>query len=134
MSSLNFTTERSTMKVNTIYLTENGNFSKAISAWAESKGFSVEQIDPKTTELYDLIQGVALFHENHNFSKEDVELHEEIIKDNIPGYKIDLNGTLVATVSNFTMWLERNKPNKLLILGNTDLAKNKNLERFLEKL
>lgn len=122
------------MKIKTIYLTESKGFGQVVTAWAEEKGFDVKVLDSKTNVLDDLTEGVTLFHENHNFSRETVEMHEAIVKENIPGYKVDLNGTLMATVNNFSMWLDRNRPQKLLILGEPELAKNKNLERFLEKL
>lgn len=122
------------MKVKTVYLIESNHFSKSIEEWANSSSLSVETIDSKTQDIDDLIDGVVVFHENHNISKEIEELQALLDDGNRPGHRIDINGTLAATKSNFEMWLERNKPSKLLFLGKDDLPKNENLQRFLENL
>lgn len=122
------------MKINTIYLINNDKFSKAISTWAEGKSVESISTDKKGDALAEIIEGVVVFHENHNFSKEDEEVQELIESHNKPAHRIDINGTLAATASNFTMWLERNKPKSLLVLGNKEVSKNKNLKRFLNKL
>lgn len=122
------------MKVKTIYLIESNHFSKSIQEWASSSSLDVEIIDEKTQDIDDLIDGVVVFHENHNVSKEIEELQSLLDGANRPGHRIDINGTLAATKSNFEMWLERNKPSKLLFLGQEDLPKNENLQRFLENL
>jgi hypothetical protein len=122
------------IKVKTVYLIESNLFSKSIEEWAHSSSLSVETLDAKTQDIDDLIDGVVVFHENHNISKEIEELQSLLDNANRPGHRIDINGTLAATKSNFEMWLERNKPSKLLFLGKDDLPKNENLQRFLENL
>jgi len=84
--------------------------------------------------LYDVIDGAILFHINHNLSKELNELHKEIDMNNRPIHKIDVNGTLAATVSNFTMWIERNKPERILVLGGDEVENSNNLHRFLTSI
>ncbi|HLW30496.1 MAG TPA: hypothetical protein VKX29_06535 [Brumimicrobium sp.] len=119
------------MKIETIYVIENNKFGKAIGEWAEDKRIHVVLTEQKNNELSSLIDGVVLFHENHNFSKDDDETQEVLGKDNKAVHKVDLNGTLAATNSNFNMWLDRNRPRTLLILGNDKVAKNANLANFL---
>lgn len=121
-------------KVKTIYLIESNLFSKSIEEWAINSLLSVETLDTKTQDIDEFIDGVVVFHENYNISKEIEDLQLILDSANRPGHRIDINGTLAATKSNFEMWLERNKPSKLLFLGKDDLPKNENLQRFLENL
>ncbi|MDX1651275.1 MAG: hypothetical protein R3277_02210 [Brumimicrobium sp.] len=122
------------MKIETVYIINSNEFGNAILEWAEGKQIEAVRVDPKHTDLAELIKGVVIFHENHNFSKEIEEMQEYLEDNNRPAHRIDINGTLAATKSNFTMWLERNKPSKLLILGNSNIVGNPNLKRFLDSL
>jgi hypothetical protein len=122
------------IKVKTVCLIESNLFSKSIEVWAHNSSLSLETLDSKTQDIDEFIDGVVVFHENHNISKEIEDLQLILDSANRPGHRIDINGTLAATKSNFEMWLERNKPSKLLFLGKNDLPKNKNLQRFLENL
>ncbi|HLV41619.1 MAG TPA: hypothetical protein VKY37_05030 [Brumimicrobium sp.] len=120
------------MKIETIYVIENNKFGKAIGEWAEDKRIQVVPTAQKNNELSELVDGVVLFHENHNFTKEDDETQEQLSNDNKAVHKVDINGTLAATNSNFNMWLDRNRPNSLLILGDDAVVKNPNFSNFLE--
>lgn len=122
------------MKIEKFYFLENNEFSKAIQYWAEKKQIETLVIDSKKGDLSEIVDAVALFHENHNFSKDAEETHSFIVNNNRPGHKVDINGTLAATASNFAMWLERNSPKNLLIIGSDGLSKNENLSRFLSSL
>jgi hypothetical protein len=75
----------------------------------------------------------VLLHENHNLFKELEDIAIQLDKSNVPSYKIDINGTLAATRSNFEMWVERNRPKNILFIGRDELAKNDNLGRFFSK-
>jgi hypothetical protein len=121
-------------KVTTIFLSDLNPFAKSIEEWASNKALTIERIESKSQDIDELVDGVVVFHENHNISKEIEELQGLLDNSNRPGHRIDINGTLAATKSNFEMWLERNKPSKLLFLGSDELSKNENLERFLSNL
>lgn len=122
------------MTIKTVYVIEDNKFGKSITEWTEDKRIEAVPVDQKNNDLSEKVDAVVVFHENHNFSKEDEETHSYLTENNKPGYKIDINGTLAATNSNFTMWLERNRPESLLILGQADVAKNPNFKRFLESI
>ena len=122
------------MKIEKIYLLEDNEFNSLLNSWAEEAGVSIAIADNKSNDFSEVVDAIAIFHENHNFSKELEELNDDLIKNHCPSHKIDVNGTLAATLSNFTMWLERNKPKSLLMVGGTGVAKNENLVRFLSKL
>ena len=121
-------------RVTTIYLYDLNPFSKSIEAWAINKTLTIERIEGKSPDIDDFVDGVVVFHENHNVSREIEELQAFLDNSNRPGHRIDINGTLAATKSNFEMWLERNKPTKLLFVGSDELPKNDNLLRFLSNL
>jgi len=122
------------MKIKTVYLINNNSFGNTITEWSEGKLIDVVSVDQKSSDLVDIVDGAVVFHENHNFTKEDEDIQEFLENNNRPSHRVDINGTLAATKSNFTMWLERNKPSNLLILGSLDIAKNPNLKRFLDSL
>ena len=122
------------MKIKTVYLISNNSFGNTITEWSEDKRIDVVSVEQKNNDLADIVDAAVVFHENHNFTKEDEDIQGFLESNNRPSHRIDINGTLAATKSNFTMWLERNKPSNLLILGSPDIAKNPNLKRFLDSL
>jgi hypothetical protein len=121
------------MKIERFYILNKGKFADTIKKWADGRQIDVVEFSGGS-ELFESIQGGLLFHINHNLSKELIDLHKGIEENNLPVHKIDVNGTLAATVSNFTMWLERNKPENILVLGGEEVAKSENLRRFLNAL
>src|SRR5690554_4301826 len=120
------------MNLETIYVVSDNKFGKYIAEWAGSKKVEVITTQQKNSNLFDLVDGVVIFHENHNFRKEDLETQDVLNENNRAVHKVDLNGTLSATNSNFIMWLERNKPKSLLFLADDAVIKNNNLSAFLE--
>jgi len=72
--------------------------------------------------------------ENQSISKENWNLKALFDKNQKPSYRIDINGTLNSAIANIELWLESNKSKDLLIVGKDEIVKNKNLDRFLEKL
>lgn len=122
------------MKIKTVYLIDNNSLGKCITEWSEGKNINAVNLDQKNENLVDLVDAAVVFHENHNFTKEDEEIQNLLENNHRPSHRVDINGTLAATKSNFTMWLERNNPSNLLILGNSEVAKNPNLKRFLNSL
>lgn len=119
------------MNLETIYVIADSKFGKNIAEWADSKEIGVTSTPQKNNELSEIVDGVVVFHENHNFTKEDNETQDILSENNKPIHRVDLNGTLSATNSNFMMWLDRNKPNSLLFLGDDEVIKNENLSVFL---
>lgn len=122
------------MNIKEIYSSEGSTFGETIAVWAESIGIEHFKIDLKQEEKIDEIQGLILFHETHDI----VRAHQEVIsifeQKQRAISKIDVNGTLMVAVSNFSLWMERNKCKSILVVGSDELLKNPNLERFLEKL
>jgi hypothetical protein len=123
------------MKTEKLIIVDENGFSKVIQEWTEETqvNFDVEVVDPKA-DFLDLCDGLVLFHENHNFSKETLDIKDFFDTNNRPTHKVDLNGTLAATVGNLKMWVERNKTKRLAILGSSELSKNDKLTRFLNKM
>lgn len=122
------------MKIKTVYLIDNNSLGITIAEWSEGKRINAVNLDQKNDNLADVVDAAVVFHENHNFTKEDEDIQSLLENNHRPSHRVDINGTLAATKSNFTMWLERNKPSNLLILGNPEVAKNPNLKRFLDSL
>lgn len=121
------------MRVTQLYFEDNA-FGKTISAWAESIGIETIKLDPKNDGQIEEVDGLLLFHENHDIDKVRHELLSIFEHKQRGISKIDINGTLSVAVSNFSLWLERNKCKSLLATGSEELIQNPNLERFLEQL
>ncbi|MCC5923200.1 MAG: hypothetical protein JJT77_05410 [Crocinitomicaceae bacterium] len=124
------------MSFEKIILIGKSAFNSRMEQWASYVKNEVEYVNSKDKDpnLFDLADAVIIFHENHNISKDDEEIFADFVSQNKTGHKIDINGTFSATKSNFIMWLERNKPKTLLILGEESVAKNQRFEKFLNDL
>jgi hypothetical protein len=121
------------MTVEFIYVLNTGELFTYLQTWANNFDIIIEKADAKE-DLSDVIDGVVLIHENHNVQKDMEELVASLDKNNCPGHRVDINGTLAATKSNFEMWVERNKTKRLLFVGKDDLVKSENFDRFFNSL
>jgi hypothetical protein len=119
------------MKVEKFYLQTHTKFGKVLAEWTESQ--SVENVEFHERNLDDIsmIDGLVIFTENQSVEKEANEARSAFDAKQKPIHKIDINGTLVAAVSNFSFWIERNNCKTILMIGSDQLVKNPNLERFL---
>lgn len=121
------------MKVTQLYF-EDTTFGKAMANWADSIGIEAVKLDSKNESNLDAIDGLLLFHENHDIGKSQNEFIT-IFEHRQRGIsKIDINGTLSVAASNFALWMDRNRCASILAVGSDALAKNPNLERFLSEL
>jgi hypothetical protein len=117
-----------------IFALEETSFGKVIHAWADSISVETSPIDLKDEEKLNEIEGLLLFHENQDFDRSQQELMHFFEQKQKAISKIDINGTLSVAVSNFSLWMDRNKCKTLLATGSEDLTRNPNLDRFLEQL
>lgn len=122
------------MQIKYIYITEENQFSNLLREWSERMGVQINPVESSDNKLYEKVQGIVIFHENHDISKEAEEISKDLDKSNIATHKVDINGTVTATVTNLNMWIERNSCENILVLAEKNLGKNENLHRFLEKL
>lgn len=122
------------MQIKNIYITEENHFSTLLREWSERMDVQVIPLESNDNDLYEKVQGIVIFHENHDISKDAEEISKDLDKSNIGTHKVDINGTVTATVTNLKMWIERNSCDNILVLGEKNLGKNENLHRFLEKL
>lgn len=122
------------MIIEKIYLLSTNSFSKCVEEWAAYASVQSQRLSIKKQNIEDLIDGVVVFHENFNKHKNIEELVENLVQLNRPSHRVDINGTMVATKSNFEMWMERNQIRNLLILGDDQLPKNTKFKSFLLNL
>lgn len=122
------------MKLETIYLKANTQFSKAIEAWCSANANEVVQ----TKERYELsienFDSLLIVSENQSISKENWSLKSLFDQNQKSTYRIDINGTLNVSIMNLKLWLHSNKAKNLLVVGKDEIIKNENLDRFLDKL
>jgi len=122
------------MKVDKFYLQTHTNFGKSITEWANELNVEVLTFHERDLEDIGTIDGLVIFTENQTIEKDISEIRAAFDLKQKPIQKIDINGTLVAGVSNFTFWLERNNCKNILCIGSDNLLKNTNLERLLTSL
>jgi hypothetical protein len=121
------------MTLETIYLKDGGRFSEYITEWAEAKGIQTVSFEYRPDGDIEP-QGLLLVNENQDIRRDIGEVYAIFDRKHIPTQKIDINGTLQVAINSFRMWADKNKCKRVLILGDDDLVKNENLERFFSNL
>ena len=121
------------MLIKEIIVRSQDAFEKSIQTWAEGNTILFTVFDGKES-LTDMADAVVLFHENYTISKENDDIKELFSENGKFSHSIDVNGTLMASVSSFVYWLENHKPNSILIIGDKKLIKNKKFATYLERL
>lgn len=121
------------MKVRKVYTKPNTVLTKRIADWvAESK---IEFIEvPFEDEFDENIQGLVVLNQNQDMERELLEVRKMFDDKQKPVQRIDINGTLMVGVSNFSLWLERNGCESILIVGSDSLCENPNLERYFNHM
>ena len=122
------------MRLRNIYLKAGTPFSKSIYNWSVENANNVNELKEKYEVNIDLFDSLLIVSENQSISKENWNLKSLFDKNQKPSYRIDINGTLNSAIANIELWLESNKSKNLLIVGKDEIVKNKNLDRFLDKL
>lgn len=121
------------MILEAIFLKGGGQFSDYVREWADTRGIEVVSYEFKPNQDQEP-HGLLLVNENHDITKEIGEVYSLYDRKHIPTQKIDINGTLQVAMNSFRMWADKNKCERVLILGDNDLVKNENLERFFSNL
>ena len=122
------------MNIDKIFLQTHTKFAKALSDWAQDMNVEVVDFHERNIEEVDQMDGLLIFNENQTIEREASELRDVFDLQQKPIQKIDINGTLVVGISNFTFWLERNNCKKILVVGSDHLLENPNLDRFLSNI
>lgn len=120
-------------QIDKIYLRKDKKFAKKIMPWAEKKSEQLVFISEKSINI-DHIDALLIFNENQEHSKEIFDIKIAFDNKQKSTLKLDINGTLMATVSNLDLWFERVQCKTLLILGSDELVKNENLDRLLNSI
>ena len=121
------------MLLKSIILRKTDEFETAIQNWANSNDIKQEIFDG-SQELYELADAIVLFHEDYNISKENASIKDLFSNNGKFSHSIDVNGTLMASVSSFVFWLENHKPKSVLSIGDDKLITNKKFNTYLERL
>jgi len=121
-------------RIQKIYLKSNSQFSVKIKDWAETKSDEIVFTEGDNQLFLQNLDSLLIFNENQSFSSEIQEIKTYFDKQQKSVHKIDINGTLAAGSSNFSLWLENTNCKQLLILGGDELTANSNLERYLTAL
>lgn len=121
------------MKIEKIYVKPGLNLSKRISQWAFDN--NIECLEAAVEEeLNGDLEGLVILNQNQDIERDDLEIRRLFDLQQKPVQRIDINGTLMVGVSNFSLWLERNGCKNVLMVGSESLIENPNLERYLESM
>lgn len=121
-----------TSTISTIFLPEKTAFTASIQNSLTDRGFQVESFTGSPEQI-ESVDGVVLFHENHNFDKPVAELRDLFEQRQIAMHKVDLSGTMNVALSHLSLFFERTKCKKVIFLGSDNLKDNPKLELFKEK-
>ena len=122
------------MKLDKIFLKDNSRFSNYLTSWVNELNIEILEFSIKNEDSEEGIDGLVIFTENQEVDKEILDIRSIFDKNQKPVHKIDINGTLMAGVSNLELWIERNGCKKVLFLGSDVMLENPNLERYLANL
>ncbi len=121
------------MKLKKIFVKPGTSFSSLISEWATSNQMEVEEL-PLEDGFDGRVDGLVVFNQNSDIEKDLLDIRK-IFDDSLkPVQRIDINGTLMVGVSNFSLWLERNGCTNVLFIGADKLGENPNLVRYLDAM
>ncbi len=121
-------------KITKIYLKSGSKFSEKIKSWAENNASEIVYVGEKSNDFLNQLDSLLIFNENQSFAKEIEEMKSYLDKHQKSVHKVDINGTLVAGISNLNLWIERSKCKNLLVVGGEELVVNPNFERYLHAL
>lgn len=121
------------MLLKEVVLRRQDAFDQTVTGWANDAKVDIKQYDGSIS-LYDSADAVVLFHEDYTISKENEGIVDLFNDNGKFTRQVDINGTLIASVSSFIFWLENHKPNNLLFVGNDNLAKNEKFLKFLSQV
>lgn len=121
------------MKLKKIYTKPGSLFGSLIAEWAAMNQLEVEEL-PLEDGFDEVVDGLVIFNQNSDVEKDLLDIRKVFDDTLKPVQRIDINGTLMVGVSNFSLWLERNGCKNVLFLGADKLKDNDNLSRYLEAM
>lgn len=121
------------MKLKKIFVKTGTAFSSKIVEWSTSHDLEVEEISLED-RFDEQLDGLVIFNQNSDIEKELLDIRKLFDDSLKPVQRIDINGTLMVGVSNFSLWLERNGCTKVLFVGSDKLVENPNLARYLDSM
>lgn len=121
------------MKVERIYVKPGAVLSSRLISWASTNNLESNEIALEDN-FEEQIDGLVILNQNQDVDRDLLEIRKVFDDRQKPVQRIDINGTLMVGVSNFSLWLERNGCRNILMIGSDQLCENPNLERYLEHL
>jgi hypothetical protein len=121
------------MKIEKIFFEDN-LFGKTIQEWTATFNVETNLIESKSNFDIKSIDGLVVFHENHDISKTHLDIMDLFATHQLGINKVDVNGTLSVAASSFELWIDRNKAKTILFIGEDSLVKNPNTPRFLSSI
>lgn len=121
------------MKIKQVFIRPNTEISKRIAEWTELYGVVCTEISLEE-DFEENIDGLVIFNQNQDMDKEMSDIRTLFDNRQKPVLHVDINGTLMVGVSNFSLWLERNGCTNILVIGNDGLLENPNLDRYLSHM
>jgi membrane protease subunit (stomatin/prohibitin family) len=121
------------MLLKEVVLRRQDAFDQTVTSWANNNNLDIKQYDGSVS-LYESADAVVVYHEDYTISKENEGIVDLFNDNGKFTRQVDINGTLIASVSSFIFWLENHKPNNLLFVGDDKLAKNEKFLKFLDQV
>ena len=121
------------MKVEKVFVKPGATLSLKLIDWALANNLESAEL-PLDESFEEKVDGLVIFNQNQDVDREFLDIRKVFDDRQKPVQRIDINGTMMVGVSNFSLWLERNGCKNILVLGADSLCENPNLERYLENM
>lgn len=121
------------MKLKKVFIKSGTLIGSVITEWANANKLEVIEL------VFDdgfgkAVDGLVIINQNSDESKDILDIRKVFDSTLKPVHRIDINGTLMVGVSNFSLWLERNGCKNVLFIGAENLKDNPNLVRYFESM
>lgn len=122
------------MNLDKVYLFQHKQLSPILREWLSVSGHEVQLVDVRDKQFQEDTDGVVVLTGDLDVDKDDQEMIAEMENKRIPVRRIDLNGTLQASITSLNLWLKNNKCKRVVFTGADTITGNENFERFLNRL
>lgn len=121
------------MKLKKVFIKSGTPLVSIVTEWANANHLEVVELT-FDDGFGKSVDGLVIINQNSDETKDILDIRKIFDSTLKPVHRIDINGTLMVGVSNFSLWLERNGCKNVLFIGAENLKDNPNLTRYFDSM
>lgn len=121
------------MKLKKVFIKSGTPLGSVVTEWANANQLEVVEL-AFDDGFGKSVDGLVIINQNSDETKDILDIRKIFDSTLKPVHRIDINGTLMVGVSNFSLWLERNGCKNVLFIGAENLKDNPNLTRYFDSM